>query len=397
MREKKNIGYVIVREDLNNPILYTQVIEMLNKVDSDKFNITIVWFYRVDYIFKQKEIYREFMSKIKESGIRVIRKPILVWKFPQPVGLLNVVAWQGVKTLEKLTREYELDILHARGYYAGLMVSTLKVKNENLKCIFDPRSPYITEMHTTYNIDTSSKLINKWKTLEKTIIDNCDYTIAVSEPFQKYLSSVSGQPNKVNHIPNCVQLLDESEIETQIIKNRRDSICYVGSIGNGWNNTDVYVEAVSNINKKYPHIKYEFYVIENEPGILEKKLIEVGLSPDLFMISRVKASEVPMRISGCIAGLQLMKIEDTRMGIKVVDYLGAGVPIITNKLAKGAADIVDSYKVGLVIDYIVGSNDFCIDDLIENRTIYEKKCLSIANKYFSTNAVAAKYQEIYEE
>jgi glycosyltransferase involved in cell wall biosynthesis len=395
--KKKKIGYVIVREDLNSPILYTQVIEMLNKLDTNKFSIYIIWLYRIDYLIKNKGAYKTFKEKVEQYGINVIKAPIITWKFPQPLVFLNFVVKQGNFIIKKMAKKYGLSILHGRGYYAGLILSSIKKKNTNITCIFDPRSPYLTEMQSTYKVRHSSKLLKRWENYEKSIVTTSDYTVAVSEAFQRYLEEVSSGNGNVVNIPNCVETLPKDNIKDLIKKNRRNAICYVGSIGTGWNNVDCYVDTVIKIHQMFPEIHYEFYVIEHEQGALRRKLLKNGMPEELFIISRIDAAEVPYRIAGCLAGLQIMKTKDTRMGIKVVDYLGAGMPVITNSLAMGASEIVNRFNVGVIDDEIDTGVNSLITYVFNNRDEIEERCLNVVENYFSTSAVAKKYSELYDK
>jgi glycosyltransferase involved in cell wall biosynthesis len=292
--------------------------------------------------------------------------------------------------------------LHGRGYYAGLILRLVKKRDKSLITIFDPRSPYIKEMISTYNKKEKSSYIKKWKELEKSIINENDYTISVSESLKLYYKNILKNYIKRNiiTIPNCVNLIPKDHIKKIINLNRRNSICYVGSIGNGWNNLDFYIENIKIINNYFPNIKFEFYVIEKNPGELREKLIKNGISKDIFIIDTVDPAEIPYKIAGCLAGLQLMKNKDERMGIKVVDYLGAGIPIITNTLAMGSTEIVTKFEVGIVEEMTIGNKSrLYLSKIINNkneRIYYEEKCLNISYKNFSIESIAKKYNKIYK-
>jgi len=80
-----------------------------------------------------------------------------------------------------------------------------------------------------------------------------------------------------------------------------------------------------------------------------------------------------------------MSKEDERLGIKTVDYLSAGLPIICNKNAIGATELVDKYGIGVSYDEEISSKVF---EFIEKRMIGDLdeviKCLDVAEKHFST-------------
>ena len=50
------------------------------------------------------------------------------------------------------------------------------------------------------------------------------------------------------------------------------------------------------------------------------------------------------------AGLQIMEHEDTRLSIKFVEYLAAGLPVLVAANVRGAADCVRRCGVGVVLD-----------------------------------------------
>ncbi|MEZ0482150.1 glycosyltransferase [Planococcus sp. SSTMD024] len=391
---QENIGYLIVREELFSPLVKTQVFDVLSAINKEKFKVYLIWACRVDYYFKKKKEFEKIKNRLKNNGIELIRIPIIVYKFPLSKFELNLLSLQTITTLEKIVKHKKINILHARGYNSGFLLAKVnKRKKVEVKTIFDARSPYLTELQSTYKIDKESKKFKDWSDIERFIANNNSLNIAISERFEKYLNQYDGN---VLHIPNNAQVPPSSEIYSLAKKKRRNSICYVGSIGNGWNNVKLYSSVVKEIHNKYPQINFEFYVLPSGIELVKKEFKKSGIPDEIYSVETKSPEDIKSSIIGCLAGLQVMNNPDVRMGIKTVEYLSAGIPIICNSNAIGCSDIVEKYGVGVNIDRKNAALDDFIKKVIEDNDDISKRCVTLAEKKFSTSSVAKLYESSYE-
>lgn len=141
----KNIAYVVVREDLDGPILQSQVIEILaNLIKENSENITLVWFYRVDYLIRGGRCISELKIDLHEKGIDMIAIPFVSFGFPVSWYLIPFVLpqwWLGILWVYFVKKKH---IFHCRSYHSALTGVFFKLLFP-IKVIFDPRSPFPEE------------------------------------------------------------------------------------------------------------------------------------------------------------------------------------------------------------------------------------------------------------
>ncbi|MBR3131112.1 hypothetical protein IKG31_00880 [Candidatus Saccharibacteria bacterium] len=383
------ILYVIYRENIFSPIVKSQVIDLLSK-NSNKEEIHLLWIKRIDSYFRNRKKITETKKILKKNKIILHEIPFIVGRFPLTKRVFDFAYLQVKRSIAKIIGKYKIQIVQTRGYNAGLLITKI-IKEYKLKRtahIFDPRSPYLTEIQSTYDITTDSKRYNFWNSSEEYIFREATYTIATSNSFKEYVNSRGG---KAIYIPNNSEIKNINIAINKSRHKRRNSICYVGSMGHGWNNVDTYINFIENIYKIEKNINYEFYILEQCIPLVTEKINQSIIPNSKIKISSVPPEKISDEIAGCLAGMQIMSSKDTRLGIKTVDYLSAGVPIICNRNAMGASDLVNKTGLGWNIDKIKIET---IVELMKQNNLSEK-CIKYAYDNFSTDSIALKYDKLY--
>lgn len=383
-----NIGYFILREDLDSPIIRTQVINLIKEINTDpNYNITLIWAYRVDYIFKKNK-YSDLIKELNDNGISFVKFPIIIGKFPLNKISVDFLSTQVNYYMKKIIQNKNLTCINVRGYSAAAVTKKL---TDKVKIIFDSRSPYLTELKSTYNYNDSK--MGFWIEEEKRICNASTYIIAISDKQKQYFKRMNIK--NVETISNNVDILPKSEVQKLTKKNKRNSIVYVGSLNNGWNDINFYASYFKEILNKYPEIKIELYIRGNNVDEIKSIMKKNNVSEKSYSINSVEPRELNYLLPGAICGLQFFKNSDSRIGVKSVDYLSSGLSILCNKNALGASSLIDIYNVG----YSVASNSEVAMGL---NTILEKDYSTWEHNYevafnnFSSFNIAKKYRMIYE-
>ncbi|SFQ27299.1 Glycosyltransferase involved in cell wall bisynthesis [Desemzia incerta] len=390
---KLKVGYLIVREEIFSPIVKTQVIDILKSVNREKYEIVLLWACRLDYMFKKKEEFNKVAAYLESYNIKVIRIPVLVLKFPLSKTQIHFLKMQLIYRLKKIIRINNINIIHARGYNAGYIAAKICETENSVKSVFDARSPYLTEINSTYKVKKHSKKYKTWEEIEKIILKKSDVSIATTHNFQDYLAKNS---NNTIVIPNNAEVKSESQMTKLCNAQSRKSICYVGSIGYGWNDIRVYAAFTKKIIEKFPDINFEYYVMAQNINTVKKEFNKIGIPKDRYMVKNESPEKLHKKIAGCLCGLQIMARPDVRMGIKTVDYLSSGVPIICNKNAIGGKEVVDEHGVGVSFNDEIDLNVFnFIEKQLKGNSGMATKCLKVAEKNFSTKNVSKMYENLY--
>lgn len=381
------IAYLLYREDIFSPLVESQVLNNLYRISSTNCEIHIIWLKRIDYYFKHQDKINIVRKKLEEHGIILHELPIIVGRFPLDKKMSDYVEFQTKHKIIKILSKYEIDIIHTRGYNAGLLATNLLKNNKSIKHVFDPRSPYLTELISTYGVKEDDDLFKFWKKNEELVVKNATATISISNTFYDYLKT---KGDSIIIIPNNSEMDDVNVIKKRAKEQRRNSFCFVGSLGYGWNNVHEYIRFMKDVWEIDSTILLELYVLNQEIAL--KELENANISADKYIIKTLPQSEVGKTIAGCIAGLQIMSKSDSRLGIKTVDYISAGIPVICNDNAMGASYIVEKYGVGWNISK--SSLRDIINDANQNVAITEH-CINVAFDNFSTEATAKLYSKLY--
>ena len=88
----------------------------------------------------------------------------------------------------------------------------------------------------------------------------------------------------------------------------------------------------------------------------ESKVNAVLLRPEyddirgkITVYYNVKFEDLPTYYAKCDYGLQLMNKKDSRVGVKFIEYVAAGVVPIVSINVQGAAFLVEKYGIGLIV------------------------------------------------
>ena len=382
-----NIAYLLYREDIFSPLVEGQVLNFLQRVVKEGNTVHFIWLKRVDYCFKHKDKIQPVRRRLSRDGIILHEIPIIVGKFPLNKGMSDFVYLQASSTVRSILKKYNIQIIHTRGYNAGLFASKLLKNNKHIKHVFDPRSPYLTEIVSTYGVKENDQVYHFWKESEKEIVSTANVTVAIADTFADYLRQYT---DRVTIIPNNSEMEAPDIVVERAKQQRRKSFCFVGSLGYGWNNVHEYISFMKKVWDIDPEILLELYVLKQ--NIVREELKKAGVPEEKYVIKTLPQAEVGRTISGCLAGLQIMSMQDTRLGIKTVDYLAAGVPVICNNNAMGASQVVETYNVGWNVDQMALGK--IIKEIMAEQ-IKPEICAYLAFDKYSTEAVCKQYISMY--
>lgn len=401
IKARPNIGYVIIREDLHSPIIQTQVIDILKRLSGlSKFGLHLIWFYRVDYLWRFRSVTNSAIERLRNEGIKVVRIPFIAGRFPIRWYMVPFVLPQWLLGLGWAKLRHGVEVLHCRSYHAGLAAACFNLISRT-PFIFDPRSPF-PEEHVaagTWKRDSLDYAI--WKTVENWLVRRSTVTIATSSAFARVLSAPNVH-SRVVVIPNNVSLSFRTSTARSFSLDFGQSslaLCYVGSLGH-WNKASTYVNFIQLVQNICEGVKFLFVIPQQAISELKAALHDAGLDNGTVFVTSLPHNEVSNTIATCTAGLQLMEHYDVRLSIKVVEYLAAGLPVLVSENVAGAAEIVRTLKVGFVLRPDWKNLPEAISFLREvqaNRDSWRERCLNVARVHFSTESVARRLADVYDE
>ncbi len=209
---------------------------------------------------------------------------------------------------------------------------------------------------------------------------------------------------KLHYIPCSVNTKEITY--NQLLRNEirvrngwQDSIVlvYLGSMSqNFWNDPQVYFDFIKELSKSVK--KLHLLILTTDAVPVSKLLSDRGLPADMVTITSAGHLELSGWLSAADFGLQLMKPAydaKSRLGVKFVEYLAAGLPVITNPFAGAAHDLVIENKVGIPLDESGRLTPVDVD-MIKNSNVWPRDVIrAFAIKNFDTNVISDAYKQIY--
>jgi glycosyltransferase involved in cell wall biosynthesis len=128
-------------------------------------------------------------------------------------------------------------------------------------------------------------------------------------------------------------------------------------------------------------------------------MAKFGIDADAFAVRHPAPAELAGWLSAADAGVHAMSPgpdSATRLGVKVVEYLACGLPIVVNPHVGAAAELVRQHHVGWVFDSrdtaTIGA---ALDSLFAEHRMPSARARELAAATFSVDSCADRYIELY--
>jgi glycosyltransferase involved in cell wall biosynthesis len=291
----------------------------------------------------------------------------------------------------------EFDLIHARSYWA-----TFSVSNSKIPIIFDLRSLWLLENISTGEIKLNSKSYDYWKQIEIDCIKKSAASTCVSIGMVEYVKNISSIAN-ATLIPISVNekyfnFNKDNRIKNRKILNWNENVIFIysGSLGQ----SGININSITELFKKIINLSdnYKILIITSEKSNYVNKLMStIGIEIINYKIINPKLNEISSWLDSADIGLHALPIQldsNTRLGTKVVEYWINGLPVIVNKNVGAAAEYIDKYKIGYVIEEDSKNINIKINELLN----YDRSYISnFAKNIFSAKHISLQYLQLYQD
>lgn len=402
----KNIRFTIFNEEFwGKGLIYSQNLLPLIKLSKDKKNdVQILAFTSIlDLFLFRKEIFK-FKKEFNDLGIRNRIYPILFVRsrffilrwFMFPLLIVTTLPYILYFNFIDLINNSKQVVYHLRAYTTSFLFAKFYYGKAML--VFDPRSDFIIENRRLLNWKENSTTDKLWRSIEKRILEKCDKSIFISDEHR--LDTLSRNNILIDTRKHVIfsNPIDFKQFETSFKKIRTSGeirFLYTGSLGN-WNSLEVYLDFFKGIKSVLP--KSTMYVITSTRNSKIKHVIEDSkfkkIIDDVHFFYNLPYNELPELYKDCTAGLQLMKMPDSRLGVKYVEYLASGLIPIVNYNVRGAAQFCRQ-GLGLVLEDEVLNYSEIANDLRLLINSDFKNLISKAKNTFDVNESYKLLNRIY--
>lgn len=349
------IRLVIFNEEYwNKGLIYTQNIIPLKKLaEATESKLEIISFTSYPKFISCKNKITDFCSEMMDNGITVRNMNVLYYptrfmlprKFMLPYFYMNV--WRYVKALYKEDKDKDV-VYNLRSYQAAL--AFYKYYPDHSKLIFDPRTDWIEENINRGDFKKGSRTVKFWNKAEEAFVNSFRKTILISDVFKEDLV----QRYNIRDDSRLVILynpIDYFHFNVNKVPHQGIVFLYTGSLG-GWNLLENYLDFFKELYLVEPTCRLIVCTTTSQSkveSILAKDSYS-GIKDSVSVYYDVKFEDLPTYYSQCDYGLQLMNKKDSRVGVKFVEYLAAGLIPIVNSNVQGAAFLSSKLRMGVVLD-----------------------------------------------
>ncbi len=387
----KSIAFLIYDERLTNGIIKTQVLNIAQHYDHKTF---VLYICQMPVILYHYNAIKRLVKKF--NNIKFIFIPVAL---PSRYVLYNSFLLDFVEsylsqTIRILYKYLKFDVVHCRSYFSSHIAVKSGIRS---RIICDLRSLFIEENESLGLLKKGSRLYRKWVNMLIDLNSNENIIIAINEEMKNKLVQKYGLDSTKIYILPLVYDPNEFELDNNNKRTYTNSkFIYIGSIGKHlWNNYDVYANYISQIKNADNGAKFIFIsqkISKEAINVLTKAARDdiefIKNPPREFLVDKLKESDY-----GLIFMTESLD-SDTRLAVKTIEYLAAGLAVITNKNAGSAASIIENEELGIVVDKVISRSE--LEYLKNNSVKFHEKAQNYARAHFSIECYLNKYREIID-
>ena len=387
---------------LRQPLVRTQVIPYLQELAKGGYKVHLLTFepeLSTEWTEDQIDLER---SQLAEKGIAW--KCLAYHKRPSAIA----TAWDvfaGARFVRRLIARENIDILHGRVHVATLMGAIArKFSTRKPKLIFDIRG-FFPEEYTDAGIwPENSILYRTTKRVERWLMKISDGFVILTEKGRQMVLANEMRPVEV--IPCCVDFATRFPLS---VTSRRDEMrerlnvagrtvyAHVGALG-GLYLTRELADFMAAAREMDPRA-FALFLTQSDPTELVMLLKERGFSEADYFAGRVNPTEIPEYLSAADVGLSFVKATyatQSRSPTKIPEYLAAGLPIIANSGVGDVDELIETEKVGLLVDRF--GHKAYLETITKLRRLgnVAERCREVAIRRFDLETVGGeRYRRLY--
>lgn len=428
---KTNVLYVTWGEDLlTSGILENQVVNQLIATQRHFPEISYRYLCGMPIFWKRRHkqhtaILEERISRLRRANIQA---EIVYYWLPVRARHVAVVMHRLLKPLfffwflhiRRALKRNKADIIHARAYTGGVVcAAALGFGCLKTPLVFDTRGLYVDELIQLGFIKDGGWWHRLWQRAERTTYSASAAIVNVSAPFSSYVTAHFNQPGaKIRTIHTSVdtEIFAPSAVEISARETRLKSgvleIVYCGDLGgSSWHSTASLFQVFTQIKKTFPAASLVI-ITPAAPTNIQAEVRNILPEADLLLQSVKFARTFNARDTAAIFARRDLavfsyhdrtenmpqQLSDVVLGSKTGEYLAAGLPVLVNRTAKAASQVIENFQVGMTYD-VRDEEAFesMLNTIVKNWMQFSKRARKVGEEHFSAKANGQKYYELYKQ
>lgn len=300
----------------------------------------------------------------------------------------------------RLIRKHRLTVVHARSYVSSVMALMIK-RLTDAKYVFDMRGFWVDERVDggLWPRDGRMYRIGKW--FERRFLLSADHVVSLTHAAVSEMEKfpyLAGRMPPVTVIPTCADLKRFHPIESS--KKQGFLLGYVGSVGT-WYQFDEVAMCFRSLLDMQPDARMLIINRESHKFIRES-LAEQGVPTDCYELLAANHDDVPMHMARMDAGIFFIKplfSKQASAPTKLGEFLGCGVPCLSNTGVGDMAGILEGDRVGVAVDAFDSATLAAglerLLNLVKEPGI-SGRCTTSAQQHFSLDRGVELYRSVYK-
>ena len=331
--------------------------------------------------------------------LRYHRRPTI------PATLWDIM--RGIRLAGKLARREQTEIVHARGYIAGMIALAVK-RTAGVKFLFDMRGFWPDERVDGGSWKKNGALYRTFKRIEQKLLAGADGIVSLTQRgaeiiTRDLLPGVRGDVPPLAVIPTCADL----EL-FRPARGRRPSgaggvkLLYLGSLGS-WYLLEPMLAFFAVFRKQAPGSTLRI-LTGSDPRMVERAARAIRLDEDVLAavsIGNVPREQVPLELAGADCSLFFIRPTFSKRAscaTKFAESIACGVPVVINSGVGDHDSHVRGRGIGVVLDKLDGqSYAAAATELLEllSSNATADRCRAVAEQDFSLAGAVEKYRALY--
>ena len=379
------------------PLGQSQVLAYLKRLAVDRRIHLISFEKEVDW-GSTKELTR-ISQDIADAGI--FWHPLRYHKRPSALATFWDIGC-GIALGLWLVWRYRLRIVHARSYVSAVMALALK-RITGVKYLFDMRGFWADERVDGGMWPRDGRMYRFAKRFERHFLLAADHVVSLTHAavgeMQRF-DYLQGRMPTFTVIPTCADL---SRFTPILHERLREGFVlgYVGTAGT-WYLFDETAACFVQLLRLRPDARF-LIVNRGEHTFIRERLAAAGLEDEAVELIAANHTEVPRQMARMDAAAFFIKPVFSKQAsapTKLAEFLGCGIPCLSNAGVGDMADVLEGEKVGVALKaFDTTSMKTALQRLLQlvANPDTRGRCVEAAQRHFSLDEGVARYRGIYEQ
>ena len=337
-------------------------------------------------------------GRIKTAGIRW--HPRRYHKRPSSLA----TAWDitvGTLSALWLVLRYRIAIVHVRSYVAGVMGWAV-TRLTHAKLLFDMRGFWADERVDGGLWPRDGRMFRVAKAVERRLLLGADHVVSLTHAGVREMAKfpyLHKRMPPMTVIPTCADLTRFRPLGK---KPTGDFVLgFVGTAGT-WNQFDTVADCFHQVLRMRPNARL-LVINRGEHAYIRERLAAADIPEASFELKAAKHDEVPremMRMHAATFFIKPVFSKQASAPTKLGEFLGCGIPCLSNTGVGDMAAILESEQAGVAINaFDEVTLAVALEKLMTMAVAPETvaHCVAAAQRHFSLEDGVARYAAIYRQ